>query len=137
MADRRTKRPAHHPLAQSNIAEAAIKLDAIQALVERVAADWCNSVDHGAQWPAKILAAKVFAADTAREVVDLATKVAGAGSLFRSNELERLYRDVRAGGFHPASSDASHEVIGKTYLGVLDAPAEAPREAAPIAAAAE
>ncbi len=128
---------AHHPLAQSSIAEAAIKLDAIQALVERVAADWWSGVDHGAQWPAKILAAKLFAADTAREVVDLATKVAGAGSLFRSNELERLYRDVRAGGFHPPSSDASHEIIGKTYLGVLDAPAAEPPQAAPIPVAAE
>jgi alkylation response protein AidB-like acyl-CoA dehydrogenase len=116
---------AHHPLAQSSIAEAATRLDAIQALVERVAADWWNGVDHGAQWPAKILAAKVFAADTAREVVDLATKVGGASSLFRSNELERLYRD------------ASHEIIGKTYLGVLDAPAAALLQAAPIAVAAE
>ena len=91
----------------------------------------------GTAWTTKILAAKVFAADTAREVVDLATKVAGASSLFRSNELERLYRDVRAGSFHPPSSDTSHEIIGKTYLGVLDAPAAASPQAAPVVVAAE
>jgi alkylation response protein AidB-like acyl-CoA dehydrogenase len=113
---------AHHPLTQSSIAEAAVKLDAIQALVERVANDWWAGVDHGSRWPAKILAAKLFAADTAREVVDLATNVVGASSLFRSNELERLYRDVRAGSFHPPSSNTAHEVIGKTYLGWFDAP---------------
>ncbi len=77
----------------------------------------------GRDWAAKILAAKLFAVDTAREVVELATKVAGAGSLSRSNELERLYRDVRAGGFHPPGNNAALEVIGKTYLGVLDVPA--------------
>ncbi len=125
---------AHHPLTQSSIAEAAVKLDAIQALIERVANDWWNGVDHGPRWAAKILAAKLFAADTAREVVDLATKVAGASSLFRTNELERLYRDVRAGSFHPPSSNTAHEIIGKTYLGFFDTPEAEARETAPIAA---
>ena len=35
------------------------------------------------------------------------------------NELERLYRDVRSGPFHPPNSDAAHDLIGRTYLGVL------------------
>jgi alkylation response protein AidB-like acyl-CoA dehydrogenase len=41
-----------------------------------------------------------------------------ASALSRNNELERLYRDVRAGGFHPPNADASHEVIGQAWLGV-------------------
>jgi alkylation response protein AidB-like acyl-CoA dehydrogenase len=46
---------------------------------------------------------------------------AGAG-LFKTNEIERLYRDVRAGGIHPANAALVHEIVGKTALGVLGEP---------------
>jgi alkylation response protein AidB-like acyl-CoA dehydrogenase len=39
--------------------------------------------------------------------------------MFRGQELERLYRDVRCGGFHPANSALVHEIVGKTMVGVL------------------
>lgn len=61
--------------------------------------------------------------DGARRVVDLAAKVAGASSLLRRNEPERLSRDVRSGPFHPPNTDATHDIIGRTYLGVLGEPA--------------
>ena len=51
--------------------------------------------------------------------------VSGGSGMFKSNELERLYRDVRCGGFHPANSLLVHEMIGKTMLGID--PAEQPR----------
>jgi hypothetical protein len=38
--------------------------------------------------------------------------------MFKGNELERLYRDVRAGGFHPANGPLTHEIVGKTTLGI-------------------
>jgi hypothetical protein len=37
----------------------------------------------------------------------------GATGMFESNELERLYRDARCGGFHPAN-----RIVGKTTLGI-------------------
>jgi alkylation response protein AidB-like acyl-CoA dehydrogenase len=110
---------AHHPYTQRDVAEAAIELDSIWALLDRVANEWADGVDHGALWPAKIVAAKQHAVDGARRVVDLATKIAGASSLYRKNEIERLVRDVRSGPFHPPNSDAAHDLIGRTYLGVL------------------
>jgi hypothetical protein len=39
--------------------------------------------------------------------------------MFKGNELERLYRDARCGGFHPANPSVTHEIVGKTALGVL------------------
>ena len=45
------------------------------------------------------------------------TSPAAAG-MFKRNELERLYRDVRCGGFHPANSALVHEIVGKTTLGI-------------------
>lgn len=39
--------------------------------------------------------------------------------MFRSNELERLYRDVRCGGFPPGNDALTHELVGKAVLGIL------------------
>ncbi|MGJ5202843.1 acyl-CoA dehydrogenase family protein [Bradyrhizobium sp. HKCCYLR20261] len=112
---------AHHPYTQRDVAQAAIELDSIWALLDRTARDWANGVDHGELWPAKIFTAKQHAVDGARRVVDLATKIAGASSLYKRNELERLYRDVRSGPFHPPTSDVAYDLIGRSYLGVLNA----------------
>jgi hypothetical protein len=38
--------------------------------------------------------------------------------MFKSSELERLFRDCRAGRFHPANSVLTHEIVGKTILGI-------------------
>ena len=43
------------------------------------------------------------AVEAAKRVVDIALDVAGGGGMFKGNELERLYRDVRCGGFHPGN----------------------------------
>ncbi len=51
-------------------------------------------------------------------MVDLALDMSGGAGMFKTNELERLYRDVRCGGFHPANSALVHEIVGKTTLGI-------------------
>jgi alkylation response protein AidB-like acyl-CoA dehydrogenase len=110
---------AYNPMIQWEIAEMAVELDSITAHAERVADDWSNGVDHGGLWPAKLVAAKYKAVEGAKRIVDLALDISGGGGMFKRSELERMYRDVRAGGFHPANSSLVHELVGKTYLGVL------------------
>jgi alkylation response protein AidB-like acyl-CoA dehydrogenase len=110
---------AYHPMIQHSIAEMAIEIDNISAHVERVASDWSTGVNHGMGWPAKLVAAKYKSVEGAKRVVDLAMDVSGGTGMFKSNELERLYRDVRCGGFHPANSALVHELVGKSALGVL------------------
>jgi alkylation response protein AidB-like acyl-CoA dehydrogenase len=110
---------AYKPLTQLSVAQAAIELDSIEALVDRVAAQWWQGYPDGEPWIAKLLAAKQHSVDGALRVVNLALKIAGASALSKNNELERLYRDVRAGAFHPPNADATHEVIGQAWLGVL------------------
>lgn len=110
---------AYHPMIQHSIAEMAIEIDNISAHVERIAADWSAGVNHGMGWPAKLVGAKYKAVEGAKRVVDLAMDVSGGSGMFKSNELERLYRDVRCGGFHPANSALVHELVGKSALGVL------------------
>jgi alkylation response protein AidB-like acyl-CoA dehydrogenase len=46
-------------------------------------------------------------------------EVSGGSGMFKGQELERLYRDVRCGGFHPANNALVHEIVGKTMVGVL------------------
>jgi alkylation response protein AidB-like acyl-CoA dehydrogenase len=110
---------AWNPMIQHTVAEMDMELDAIRAHVGRVAEEWSAGVNHGGNWPAKLVAAKYRAVEGAKRVVDLAMDVSGGTGMFKINELERLYRDVRCGGFHPANSAIAHEIVGKTALGVL------------------
>jgi len=110
---------AWNPMIQHTVAEMDMELDAIEAHIARVADDWSNGVDHGGRWPAKLVSAKHRAVEGAKRVVDLAMEISGGTGMFKKNELERLYRDVRCGGFHPANSAIAHEIVGKTALGVL------------------
>jgi alkylation response protein AidB-like acyl-CoA dehydrogenase len=45
--------------------------------------------------------------------------------MFKKTELERLFRDSRAGRFHPANSLLTHELLAKMALGID--PDETPR----------
>jgi len=109
---------AYHPEIQHQFAEMTLEIDAAGPHLDSVARDWSEGVDHGAQWPSKIVSAKYHAVESAKRVVDLAMDVSGGSGMFKASELERLYRDVRAGGFHPANSALVHEIVGKTTLGI-------------------
>jgi alkylation response protein AidB-like acyl-CoA dehydrogenase len=109
---------AHNPMVQHQIAEMYLELDAARAVVDRVTQDWADGVDHGPHWGVQIVTAKWRAVEAAKRVVDIALDVTGGGGMVRGGELERLYRDVRCGGFHPANDALAHEMVGKTLLGI-------------------
>ncbi len=109
---------AYHPEVQHAIAQMKIELESIGPHVERIAQDWSNDVNHGAEWPLKIFAAKYRAVEAAWRVVDLGLDVAGGHGIFRSAGYERLLRDARLGRIHPANAFLTHEVVGKTVLGI-------------------
>lgn len=111
---------AHNPMVVHTVAEMAIELQCIVAVMDRVAADWSQGVAHGTAWPARLAAARCRAVTGAVRVVDMALELSGGGGMFRGNELERLYRDVRCGPFHPPNPTLAHELIGLTELGLLD-----------------
>lgn len=109
---------AYHPEIQHAVADMAIELESIGPHLESVAQDWSNGVDHGAQWPAKIVAAKYRAVEGAWRIVDLGLDVSGGGGIFRSAGYERLVRDARLGRIHPCNSFLTHEIVAKTVLGI-------------------
>ena len=53
-----TRSMAYHPEVQHHIAEMRINIEAMDAHLDRVCDDWSNGVDHGHDWPVKILACK-------------------------------------------------------------------------------
>ena len=120
-----TRSMAYHPEVQRGVAEMVMHLEAIGPQLEKVAQDWSDGVDYGMAWPIKIVAAKYNAVMGAWAVVDRAMELSGGFGMFKRSELERLFRDARAGRFHPANSALSHELIGKLSLGI--SPDEQPR----------
>ena len=115
---------AYNPMVQHQIAVMYLELDAATATVERFVDDWVAGADHGDAWVSKVYSMKWRAVEAAKRVVDIALDVAGGAGMFRGNELERLYRDVRCGGFHPGNDAITHEMVGKSVLGII---AEQPR----------
>jgi alkylation response protein AidB-like acyl-CoA dehydrogenase len=112
-----TRSMAHHPDVQRGVAEMVIGLEAVGAQLDRLTQDWSNGVQHP-DWPIKIVAAKYNAVETAWKIADLALEVSGGFGMFKKSEMERLFRDARAGRFHPANSSLTHELIGKLALGI-------------------
>ena len=53
----------------------------------------------------------------AQAVVDLAMQAVGGSSYFKRSPLERAYRDVRAGSFHPPAPDKTLLYAGRLALG--------------------
>ncbi|MEJ1180821.1 MULTISPECIES: acyl-CoA dehydrogenase family protein [unclassified Pseudarthrobacter] len=112
---------AQDPDIRWKVAEAAMAMDCLYPQLAVVARDVDALVDHGPQWFPKLVGLKVNATETARRVVDLAIRVSGGSSYFRGSELERLYRDVLAGIFHPSDDESAHNTVANAWLGPLEA----------------
>jgi alkylation response protein AidB-like acyl-CoA dehydrogenase len=112
-----TRSMAHHPHVQTGVADMVMGLEAIGGHIESITQDWSNGVQHP-DWPIKIVAAKYNAVETAWKIADRALEVSGGFGMFKKSEMERLFRDARAGRFHPANSSLAHELIGKLALGI-------------------
>jgi alkylation response protein AidB-like acyl-CoA dehydrogenase len=120
-----TRSMAYHPEVQHTVAEMRISLEAASAHLERLCDDWSTGVDHGMQWPAKIMAGKHHVVTQAWSVVDNALDISGGSGIFKRARLEQLVRDARLGRIHPGNPMLTHEVVGKLSLGI--SPDESPR----------
>ena len=113
-----TRTMAYHPEVQHAVAEMGLCLDTIGPHLDHVAKEWSDGVDHGATWPSRIVSAKHHSVEACWKIVDLAMEVSGGSGMFKTDELERLFRDARCGRFHPANSMLVHEIVAKTALGI-------------------
>lgn len=120
-----TRPMSYHPHVQQQVAEMGLELEAIEPHLDRIADEWSRGVNHGGLWPLKITAAKYRAVEGSWKVIDTALELAGGFGIFKRGRLEQLFRDARLGRLHPANSFFTHEVVGKTLLGI--SPDEQPR----------
>jgi alkylation response protein AidB-like acyl-CoA dehydrogenase len=120
-----TRPMAYHPGVQHYVAEMRINLESIDAHLDRLVDDWSNGVDHGMDWPVKIVAGKYDIVNRAWSVVDTALDLTGGSGIFKRSRFEQMFRDARLGRIHPANALLTHELVGKMSLGIN--PDEAPR----------
>jgi acyl-CoA dehydrogenase len=64
-----------------------------------------------------VMIAKRQMVTEAQAVVDLAMEAVGGSAYFKSSPLERAYRDVRAGLFHPLNPERTLTYVGRLALG--------------------
>jgi alkylation response protein AidB-like acyl-CoA dehydrogenase len=129
LASKRKSGDGPSPSVQMLIAENAVEMGAIRAMLARAGdvVDGYNAthpggsgtLDEAAAAFADVQAAKVFITDAAQRVVDRSLSMAGGAGFMNRNPLSRHYRDVRAGAFmHPLSSTAARDFIARTSLGI-------------------
>lgn len=109
---------AHHPEVQRGVASIWMELESLEPFLDKVSQDWADGVDHGQNWPAKIVTAKFRAVEACWMIADKALDLSGGFGMFKKNELERLFRDARAGRFHPTNAALTREFVAKTALGI-------------------
>lgn len=102
------------------LADAAMAVDGVLPQLERIADDVDRIADRGSAWFPALSGLKHRATETARRVVDAAMRVGGGGGYFRSSELQRLYRDVLAGLYHPSDPESAHATVANALLGPLE-----------------
>lgn len=102
-----------------------------KALVDLQAAEWtvrgvAEALFEGADstWnpferPARVAIGKVAATEAAIRATDTALRLTGGGAIRRGGPLERLFRDVRAGIYHPVNTNQTYDMVGKNALGLF------------------
>lgn len=129
----RPRFPLKQPMGQlpsvyTKVGEMDTLIEAARAVMWKAAAE--ANTEAPRTWLRKSVAARMVAIENSVRVVDLALRAVGGASYFKRLPLERYYRDIRAGLYHPFDSDESVELLGKTAFGIpmfdLDAIGEPP-----------
>jgi alkylation response protein AidB-like acyl-CoA dehydrogenase len=111
------KKPMSHlPAVFNKVGEMDMLIEGARAAMWKAAADLEH--DEAGNWSRKAIAACMIARENSVRVVDLALRAVGGSSYFKRLPLERFYRDVRAGLYHPFDSDESIEFLGKSAFGL-------------------
>jgi alkylation response protein AidB-like acyl-CoA dehydrogenase len=119
-----TRPMIYHPEVQHGVAEISMDIEAMGPHVEAVATAWAEG-NVGPDWFVRLMSMKHKVVEAAFRVADRALDISGGFGMFKKSELERLFRDARAGKFHPANPLLTHEIVGKVSLGIN--PDEQPR----------
>ena len=107
---------SHLPGVYNKVGEMDMLIEGARAVMWKAAAEVDS--DHPQSWSRKAVAARMIAIENSVRVVDLALRAVGGSSYFKRLPLERFFRDVRAGLYHPFDSDETLEFLGKSAFGL-------------------
>ncbi len=111
------KKPmSHMPSVYNKVGEMDLLIETARAVTWKAAAEVERDEPHS--WARKSVAARMVAIENSVRVVDLALRTVGGQSYFKRLPLERYFRDVRAGLYHPLDSDETLEILGKSAFGI-------------------
>lgn len=102
-----------HQLVQAKIADMAVRIDAAALLVARAA--WAGDTGAG-RTTREAAIAKLYATESAQEVVDEAVQIFGGMGVVVGSTVERLYREVRALRIYEGASEIQRLVIAGQTL---------------------
>jgi acyl-CoA dehydrogenase len=104
---------AEFQLTQSKLGDMAMSIDAAALLVYRAA--WTKDIV-GGRITREASMAKLFATESAQQVIDAAVQMFGGLGVVRGTTVERLYREVRALRIYEGASEVLKLLIGSRVL---------------------
>jgi len=107
---------SHLPSVYNKVGTMDMLIEGARAVMWKAAAEVDR--DDPQSWSRKAVAARMIAMENSVAVVDLALRAVGGSSYFKRLPLERFFRDVRAGLYHPFDSDETLEFLGKSAFGI-------------------
>jgi acyl-CoA dehydrogenase len=110
---------AEFQLTQGKVADMATSIDASALLIYRAA--WTKDVV-GGRVTREASMAKLFATESAQQVIDAAVQVFGGLGVVRGTAVERLYREIRALRIYEGASEVLKLVIGSRVLEPVPSP---------------
>jgi len=114
------KKLSEFQLIQAKIAEMAVKIDTAALLIYRSA--WTKDVK-GARVTRESAMAKLYATDTAQEVIDEAVQIFGGQGVVSGAKVEELYREIRALRIYEGTSEIQKLVIAGQTMAAAEAQA--------------
>jgi len=106
-------RLADFQLIQAKLADMAVAVDAAALLVYRSA--WTKDTT-GGRVTREAAMAKLFATDSAQQVIDQAVQIFGGQGVVSGNTVEQLYREIRALRIYEGTSEIQKLVIASKVL---------------------
>jgi len=100
-------------LTQAKLGEMALSIDAAALLIYRAA--WTKDVV-GGRVTREASMAKLFATESAQQVIDAAVQLFGGLGVVRGTPVERLYREIRALRIYEGASEVLKLIIGSRAL---------------------
>ncbi|MCA1064267.1 acyl-CoA/acyl-ACP dehydrogenase [Rossellomorea aquimaris] len=104
------------PEVQRKIGEIELELFKARQILYSVADKWGREPAKRRNMASELASVKHVVTNSAFHIVDEAMRIVGARSLFRSNPMQRYYRDVRAGLHNPPMDDMVISLLAKDAL---------------------